>query len=123
MSTEPQPQNPAPTNPLVGAARDFIVGILGMVFDKNAVALVVPPAAILGYLDLPKLLTLLEWMLYAAILAGFAVQISRIVFPQILLSKLMEKAASSGPGAATVVASVVIFVGALMLSLALWTKP
>lgn len=104
-------------------ARDFIMQMLSIFLDKNALALVVPPAAILGFMDLPKLLTLLEWMLYAAVLAGFAIQISRTVFPQIGLSEMVEKARETPEGSSRVVASVVVFVGFLMLALALWTKP
>lgn len=104
-------------------ARDFIMQMLSIFLDKNALALVVPPAAILGFMDLPKLLTLLEWMLYAAVLAGFAIQISRTVFPQIGLSEMVEKARETPEGSSRIVASVVVFVGFLMLALALWTKP
>lgn len=104
-------------------ARDFIMQMLSIFLDKNALALVVPPAAILGFMDLPKLLTLLEWMLYAAVLAGFAIQISRTVFPQIGLSEMVEKARETPEGSSRVVASIVVFVGFLMLALALWTKP
>lgn len=104
-------------------ARDFIMQMLSIFLDKNALALVVPPAAILGFMDLPKLLTLLEWMLYAAVLAGFAIQISRTVFPQIGLTEMVEKARETPEGSSRIVASVVVFVGFLMLALALWTKP
>lgn len=103
--------------------RDFIMQMLSIFLDKNALALVVPPAVILGFMDLPKLLTLLEWMLYAAVLAGFAIQISRTVFPQIGLSEMVEKARETPEGSSRIVASVVVFVGFLMLALALWTKP
>ena len=108
---------------VTAASKDFIITVLSMFLDKSALMLAVPPAALLGYMDLPKLLTLLEWMLYAAVIAGFAIQISQFVFPQIKLNALIDRAGETPSGAATVIASVVVFVGLLMLALALWTKP
>lgn len=108
---------------VTAASKEFVLSMLTVFLDKSAMKLAVPTAALLGYMDLPKLLTLLEWMLYAAVIAGFAIQISRFVFPQIKLDEIVGKASETPSSAATVVASIVIFVGILMLALALWTKP
>lgn len=91
--------------------------------DKNSWVLGAPAIALLAYLDTAKLLTLLEWMVYAAVIAGFAIQISRTMFPQIHLTAMVEKAMEDARGSGAVVAALILFVGLLFLSLSLWTKP
>lgn len=91
--------------------------------DKNAWLLAGPAMGLLAYLDDAKLLTLLEWMVYAAVIAGFSIQISRTMFPQIKLTAMVEKAMEDSRAAGAVAAALVVFVGLLFLSLAFWTKP
>lgn len=91
--------------------------------DRNSWFLAAPAMALLAYIDDAKLLTLLEWMVYAAVIAGFAIQISRTIFPQIKLTAMVEKAMEDPRGSGAVVAALIIFVGLLFMSLAMWTKP
>lgn len=91
--------------------------------DTTPWLLALPSGLILLLLDVAKLLTLLEWMLYAAIIAGFAVQISRTVFPQIEFTAMVKKALEDARASATVSSAIILFVGLLVFSLALWTKP
>lgn len=102
------------------ALRKRVVNTFG---DKNAWFLAIPAGALLLFLDVAKLLTLLEWMLYAAVIAGFAIQISRTVFPQVDLTEMVKKAREESRSAGAVASALIVFVGLLILSIALWTKP
>ncbi len=94
-----------------------------IVLDAQALALLLPTLALLYAIDGPKTLTLLEWMLFAAVIGGFAIQISLTIFPQVKLGELVELAADDPKGAATVAAALIVFVGLLVLSIVLWAKP
>lgn len=94
-----------------------------IVLDSQALLLLLPALALLYAIDGPKTLTLLEWMLFAAVIGGFAIQISLTIFPQVKLGELVERAADDPKGAAMVAAALIVFVGMLILSIVLWAKP
>lgn len=101
-----------------------LLGALKAIFaDKAQWLLIVPAVGVMAALDLPRTITLLEWMLYAAVIAGFAIQVSLTVFPQIDLSDLVERAKDDPRASATVAAALVLFVALLILAVAIWTKP
>lgn len=108
---------------LTKAAVRRAFGLFSVLFDSAATFLFVPALAILYWLDPAKLLTLLEWMLFAAVIAGFTIHISRLLFPQIWLSLYLEKARECAIGAAIVAAAVVLCVGMVFIGLTSWVKP
>lgn len=90
--------------------------------DKSAWILILPAVAYLFFIDTAMVRTLLEWTAYALVLSGIAIIISRVTFPEIELDQLMKDVANGSRAAATVIASIVLFVGLVMLSLVLWAK-
>lgn len=90
--------------------------------DKSAWLLILPAVAYLFFVDTAMARTLLEWTSYALVLSGIAIIISRVTFPQIELDELIQAVTKGNRAAATVIASVVLFVGIVMLSLVLWAK-
>ncbi|MNH30681.1 hypothetical protein D3C79_909900 [compost metagenome] len=66
--------------------------------------------------------TLLQWVVFAPVLAGIAIIVSRVTFPQIELTKLVKEAELENRAAGLVVAAIILFVGITMLSLVLWAK-
>lgn len=97
---------------------------LAALFDLSAWMLIAPAFAALYAIDAPSAMTLAQWSLFALVLAGVAVVISRIVFPQIHLTKwLTEASRDNSTAAGLVVAALVMFVGIVMLTLAIWAKP
>jgi len=91
--------------------------------DRAAWLLIVPVLVVLAVIDLAMVRTMVEWSLFAAVLAGFAIIISRVVFPQIKLGDLVNEARAGSAGAGLVAAGLLIFFGLLLLALAGWTKP
>lgn len=96
---------------------------LAALIDKSALFLILPALAIVACIDLPRTLSVVTWMLFAAILVGFCIQISRAAWSPINLVGLIDKAGEDPRAAATVVAAVIHFVGFLVLALVLWTRP
>lgn len=108
---------------LVALVEFFNNSRLGAVFDASAWLLMAPALAALYAVDPAMAKTLVEWTIFGAVLSGAAVIISRIVFPQIKLTELVEDAKNENNTAAgIIVGSVVVFVGVLILALVLWAK-
>lgn len=84
--------------------------------------LVLPAALLLFAADPSMARTMIEWTAFALVLAGLAVAISMIVFPQIKIDRLLDDVKGDARASAVVVASVVLFVGVLVLSLVIWAK-
>jgi hypothetical protein len=91
--------------------------------DKSAWFLMLPALLILSLIDLPRTAAILGWMLFAAVLIGFCIQISRIAWSPINLVDLIERAKEDPLACAIIVAAVVYFVGQLFGSLVVWTRP
>ncbi len=91
--------------------------------DKSAWVLIVPVVIGLFLIDPAMVKTLLQWTLFAPALAGIAIIVSRVVFPQINLGDLVEAVTkeNSRP-AAIVVGALILFVGIVFLALILWAK-
>jgi len=97
---------------------------LSALVDKSALMLILPAFLALYFIDQPSAVTLAQWSLFALVIAGVAVIISRIVFPQIDLAKMLKEACDENNAAAgVVIGALVLFVGLVMLTLVLWAKP
>lgn len=91
--------------------------------DKSAWLLIAPAVALLWLIDAAMARTLLQWSLYALVLAGLAIVISRVVFPQINLGQMVREAVDENNTAAgLIVGAIVLFVGMVMLALVIWSK-
>lgn len=91
--------------------------------DKSAWLLMAPAFLVLYLIDHSLAITLLQWSLYGVVLAGAAIVISRAIFPGIHLSDLIENVKDAGCLASgVVIAAIVVFVGLLMIALALWSR-
>lgn len=96
---------------------------LAALVDKSAWLLIAPAIAALYAIDPALAKTFAQWSIFGLVLAGVSIMISRIVFPQIELTKLVESAHTEKNAAAGLVASaVVLFVGLVILSLVIWAK-
>lgn len=90
--------------------------------DKSAIFLIVPFLLVLYFIDAPMAKTLIQWLVFAPILAGAAIIVSRVTFPQVNLSKLVEEATIGNKAAGFVAGALIIFVGLLVLALVSWAK-
>lgn len=91
--------------------------------DKSAWLLILPAVAYLFFVDTAMARTLLDWTAYALVLSGIAIIISRVTFPQIDLSDLVDKVSKTGDrAAAMVVSAIIMFVGIVILALVLWAR-
>ncbi len=90
--------------------------------DKSAIVLIVPALAILYFIDHAMAMTLIQWLVFAPVLAGVAIHISRIVFPQIRLTTFVRQAESGNVAAGLVASAIIIFVAVIVLALVTWTK-
>jgi hypothetical protein len=90
--------------------------------DTSAWILIAPSLIALFFIDESMLTTLVQWLVFAPVLAGVAVIVSRIVFPQIHLTDLVSEAMRGNRAAATVAGALVIFVAILVLALAIWSR-
>lgn len=95
---------------------------LGALIDKSAWLLIAPALGGLLCIDPAMALTLVQWALFALVLAGVAVVISRIVFPQVNLNELVALAVQGNRAAGAVAAALVIFVALLFIGIVLWAK-
>lgn len=96
---------------------------LRALFDQSAWLMIAPSVGCLYYFDPAMATTLLQWSAYALSLAGAAVVISRLVFPQIDLGELVGKVREEDSlPAAVIISAVVLFVSAITLCLVLWGK-
>jgi hypothetical protein len=94
---------------------------LKALFDKSALLLIVPATLVLLLLDPALAKTLIQWGAFGIPLAGIAVIISRIIFPQVHLNELVESAYHErNVAAANIVLGLLLFVGLLILALAIW---
>lgn len=91
-------------------------------FDKSAWLLIAVGAIGIAISDLSLLATLWQWSLYAMVAAGFAIQISRAMFPIIKLTEFTEAAKEGNLAAAIVVASIVLFCAFTFIGIVLWAK-
>lgn len=96
---------------------------LKALFDTSAWLLILPAILALLWVDDAMARTLVQWVIFAPVLAGVAIVISRIVFPQIHLTTAVRHALEdkSGPAAAIVV-GIIAFVAVIFLSLVLWAR-
>lgn len=95
------------------------IAVLG---DKSALVLIVPALAILYFIDQAMAVTLVQWLVFAPVLAGVAVHISRIVFPQISLNTFFTEAEKGNVASGIVAAAVILFVALIVLALVIWAK-
>lgn len=96
---------------------------LKALFDTSAWLLILPAILALLWVDDAMARTLVQWVIFAPVLAGVAIMISRIVFPQIHLTTFVQRVIDdkSGPAAAIVV-GIIAFVAVIFLSLVLWAR-
>lgn len=97
-------------------------GRLTALFDKSAWLMMAPALAVLYQTDPELAATMVQWTSLALAIAGAAIIVSRIVFPQISIGDLLEQVKSGNTGAGLVVSSVVVFVGLLFLGIVFWAK-
>ncbi len=94
--------------------------------DKPAVSIklsIEGPNPLLDAIDPALAKTFAQWSIFGLVLAGAAIMISRIVFPQIDLGALVKSTLEDKSTAAGIVAaSIVFFVGMVMLALVIWAK-
>ncbi len=90
--------------------------------DKSAFLLTAPFVLALYLLDPAMAKTLLQWLLFAPVLAGVAIIVSRITFPHIDLHDHADSARMGNVASGVVVAAVIVFVALTMVSLVLWAK-
>ena len=95
---------------------------LAALFDPSAWLLIAPALGALLWIDPAMGLTLVQWSLFALVLAGVAVVISRIVFPQMNLSELVAEAMKGNRAAAAAAAALVVFVALLFIGIVLWAR-
>lgn len=90
--------------------------------DKSALFLILPCVAALFFIDPAMVKTLIQWLVFAPIIAGVAIMVSRVVFPQINLTELVKEVQLENKAAAILAGALVIFVGILVFSLVTWAK-
>lgn len=95
------------------------IAVLG---DKSAIVLIVPALAALYYIDQAMAMTLIQWLIFAPVLAGVAIHISRIVFPQLSLNNFFIEAEKGNVACGVVAASIILFVSLIVLALVIWAK-
>lgn len=95
---------------------------LGMLADKSALFLILPALAALYLVDSPMTVTLIQWMVFAPVIAGIAILVSRIVFPQINLTRLVKQTEEGNRASAILAGALLIFVGLLVIGLFSWAK-
>lgn len=101
----------------------FQASRLSALTDKSAWLLIAPAIAALYTLDAAMATTLLQWGVFGLVLAGVSIIISRMVFPQVRLTALVESAhQEKNTAAGLVVAATIVFVGLVMLALVMWAK-
>lgn len=96
---------------------------LHALFDKSALVLIAPALIALFLIDGSIARTLVQWSLYALVLAGVGIIVSRVTFPQIKLGDLIDDAHRLGNIASAIIASsVIFFVGIVLMAMVLWAK-
>lgn len=101
----------------------FLASRFGALLDKSAWLLIGPAFLALFFIDAAMAKTLFQWTIFGIVLAGASVIISRLVFPQIRLTSLVDSAhTDKNTAAGIIVAAIILFVGIVMMSLVLWAK-
>lgn len=90
--------------------------------DKGGWMLIALGAVGLAIADYRLLLTLLEWSLYALVIGGLTIIVSRITFPQIKLSRLVERAQEGDMPAAVMVAALLLYCALVFIGIVMWAK-
>ncbi len=90
--------------------------------DKSAFLLTAPFVLALYLLDPSLAKTLLQWILFAPVLAGIAIIVSRLTFPHIVLGDHVDSAGRGNVASAIIVASLIGFVAAVVMALVIWAK-
>lgn len=90
--------------------------------DKSALFLIIPCAVALYFIDEAMFSTLLQWIVFAPVLAGIAIIVSRVTFPQVQLTPLVKAAEGGNRAAGFVAGATIIFVGLLVMALVMWAK-
>jgi hypothetical protein len=91
-------------------------------FDKSAWLMAAPALIGLYYLDAALTKTMAQWLVVSFVIAGVSIVVSRIIFPQIHLSELVEQVKAGNRAAGTLAAALVIFVGILFYGIVMWAK-
>jgi hypothetical protein len=91
--------------------------------DLSAWFLIAPAFAALWFMDPPTAKALLQWSLFGIVMAGVAVMVSRLVFPDLHLNDFIKRAYNGGIASAIVSAAVILFVGLVFFGLVYWAKP
>jgi len=100
-----------------------LISRFSALLDKSAWLLIAPFILALFWVDKAMALTLLQWLIFAPVMAGVAIIVSRIVFPQINLSLLVEQVVKEQNRAAGILAgALLLFVALLILALVTWAK-
>ena len=100
----------------------FFENRLHALVDKSAWMLIAPALVALFLIDTAMAKTLVQWSLYAVVLAGLGIIISRLTFPQINLSEHVDEARKGNVAAALVVLAIVSFVAIVLYSMVTWAK-
>ena len=105
--------------------KDLISGFarrIAVFADKSAFLLIGPFSGVLYLVDGAMLVTLVEWLIFAPILAGVGIIVSRLIFPHVPLTVLVKEALQGNLAAGVVAGALIVFVGFLLISLVLWTN-
>lgn len=95
---------------------------LKSLLDQSAWLLMLPASLILYIIDPSMAQTVAQWTLIALVLAGVAIIVSRIVFPQLDFDVLLPLVYAGNVAAGQVLSSLVLCVGLVFLSLVLWAR-
>jgi hypothetical protein len=91
--------------------------------DTSAWLLIAPVIVVIYLIDPAMAKTLWQWSIIALAFAGLSIIISRVVFPHIRLTTLVESAQEDkNVASAIVAAAIILFVAVVMLSVVLWAK-
>lgn len=99
-----------------------VITLLAPMFDSAALFLMLPAAAALYHLDPAMLLTVVQWLLVAPILAGLAIMVSRMIFPQVSIKWLVEEVGKGNIAAGMLASGLVVFVSMIFIGLAVWAR-
>lgn len=95
---------------------------LKSLLDQSAWLLMLPASLILFLIDPSMAKTVAQWTLIALVLAGVAIIVSRIAFPQLDFDDLLPRVLQGNIAAALVLAALVLCWGLIFLSLVLWAR-
>lgn len=90
--------------------------------DRSAWLLMLPFILLWYYFDPVDLKVMLVWLFRAPIIVGLTIILSRIYFPTLKLTTYLEEAKAGNIAAGIVVAGLMLFLAALIMTLVLWTK-